>query len=103
MKRATSLAILTAAGLAFAAAAQAQGLPSYEPQQRLRTALDSCLRTEVMQGAYCVQKCAAGFRMNVAGGKTTCVGLGAASKYEPKKPAYTPPRDGTRKPSPPGA
>ena len=103
MNRATFLAILAAAGLVLATAARAQSLPSYEPQQRLRTALDTCLKTEVMQGAYCVQKCSAGFRMNVVGGKPKCVGQSAAAKHEPAKPSYTPPREGTRKPSPAGA
>ena len=104
MNRAYSLAILAAAaGLAFATAAQAQSLPSYEPQQRLRTALDACLKTEVMQGAYCVQKCTAGFRMQSAGGKAKCVGLSPAAKHDPKKPSYTPPAEGTRRPPPPGA
>jgi len=103
MKRAISLAFLAAAGLALATAARAQSQNSYEPQQRLRTALDTCLKTEVMQGAYCVQKCSAGFRLNVVGGKPKCVGQGVAAKHEPPKPAYTPPREGTRKPPPPGA
>ena len=96
------MAIL-AAGLGLAAGALAQNLPTYEPQRRLRTALDACLKTEVMRDAYCVQKCSAGFRMNVVGGKPKCVGQGAAAKHEPPKPSYTPPREGTRKPSPPGA
>ena len=101
MKRATSLAILAAAGLVLATSARAQSLPSYEPQQRLRTALDTCLKTEVMQGAYCVQKCSAGFRMNVVGGKSKCVGQSAAAKHEPKKPSFTSPAEGTRRPAPP--
>jgi uncharacterized low-complexity protein len=97
MTRATLTIGLAAAGLALAAAAQAQK-PTYVPQQRLRTALDTCLKTEVSRGAYCVQKCAAGFRMESAGGKPKCVGLSAGSKYEPPKPNYTPPAPGAPKP-----
>ncbi len=44
-------AAAVAAGLAPAAAAQGGGMPAYEPQQRLRTALDTCNRSEVVRNA----------------------------------------------------
>ncbi len=94
--RAAFLAALVAAVLPTAALGQRN--PSYEPQQRLRTSLDTCRKTEVMREAYCVQKCAPGFRMEGAGRKTRCVGLRADAKYEPPKPSYRPPApDATRR------
>ena len=92
--------VCAAAGHPLAAAAQGS-LPSYEPQQRLRTALDTCLTaTEVMQGAYCVQKCAAGFRAVASGGKPRCVGLSPGAKHEPKKPSFKPLPENTPGPAP---
>jgi hypothetical protein len=88
MKRTTTLFLFAAvAALPLPAAAQG-GLPTYEPQQRLRTALDTCMKTEVMREAYCVKKCAAGFRMDMSGTKPRCIGLKADAKYTPPEPAY---------------
>jgi hypothetical protein len=95
--------LAAAAGLPHAAAAQGRAMPTYEPQQRLRTALDTCTKSEVMRNAYCVKKCATGFRMDLAGPKPRCVGLKADATYTPPKPSYQPPApDPSRKP-PPGA
>ncbi len=92
-----------AAGLPLAAAAQGS-LPTYEPQQRLRTALDTCNKSEVMRNAWCVQKCATGFRMDLSGPKPRCIGLKPDATYTPPKPSYQPPAPNTaRKPPPPGA
>jgi len=92
-----------AAGLPLAAAAQGS-LPTYEPQQRLRTALDTCNKSEVMRNAYCVAKCATGFRMDLSGPKPRCIGLKPDATYTPPKPSYQPPAPNQpRKPPPPGA
>lgn len=88
------------AAVAFPAAAHAQGgMASYEPQQRLRTSLESCRRTEFESGAYCVMKCAPDFRLDAASKKPRCVATKAGARYEPPKPAYTPPKQ----PPAPGA
>lgn len=99
-----ALAVLALAAAApVAAVAQGKGLPTYEPQQRLRTALDTCSKSEVMRNAYCVKKCATGFRMDLSGPKPRCIGLKPDATYTPPKPAYKPPpADPARKP-PPGA
>ena len=87
-----------------AAAVLAQNLPSYEPQQRLRTALDTCLKTEFMRGAYCMQKCDAGFRLDASGARPRCVGLSPGAKHQPKQPSYRPPPSGSSNaPRVPGA
>lgn len=79
-----------AAGLAPAAAAQGGAMPSYEPQQRLRTALDTCNKSEFVRNAYCVRKCEAGFRMDLSGPKPRCVGLKPDAKYTPPAPSFKP-------------
>ena len=103
MRAALLLAMGVAAGFPLAAAAQGKGLPTYEPQQRLRSALDTCTKSEVMRDAYCVKKCAAGFRMELAGRKPMCIGLKPDATYTPPRPSYQPAKpDPSRKP-PPGA
>ena len=97
------LAVGVAAGFPLAAAAQGKGLPSYAPQQRLRTALDTCTKSEVMRDAYCVKKCAAGFRMELSGKKPMCIGLKADATYTPPKPAYQQPKPNPSRQPPPGA
>ena len=73
------------------ATALAQATASYEPQQRLRTSLETCRKSEVENGAYCVMKCAPDFRMDFASKKPVCLATKAGARYEPPKPAYTPP------------
>ena len=84
-------ALALAAGIPLGASAQGGSMPSYEPQQRLRTALDTCMKNEVMRNAVCLRKCESGFRMDFAGPRPRCVGLKADAKYTPPKPAYRPP------------
>lgn len=71
--------------------ALAQGTASYEPQQRLRTSLETCRKSEVENGAYCVMKCAPDFRMDFSSKKPVCVATKPGARYEPPKPSYTPP------------
>lgn len=89
MRTAAILCFAAATALPLATAAQGS-LPAYEPQKRLRTALDTCMKTEVMRDAYCVGKCAAGFRMDLSGPKPRCIGLKPDAKYTPPEPAYKP-------------
>lgn len=97
-------AALAAAAFCLPPAALAQGsLPAYEPQQRLRTALDTCMKSEVMANAYCVKKCQAGFRMDMSGQKPRCIGLKPEAKYDPPKPAYQPPAPNPSRKALPGA
>jgi hypothetical protein len=97
------LAAAVAAGVPIAAAGQGKGLPTYEPQLRLRTALDTCGKSEVMRDAYCVKKCASGFRMELSGKKPMCIGLKADATYTPPKPAYQQPKPNPSRQPPPGA
>jgi len=103
MRAALLLAAAVAAGVPLAAAAQGKGLPTYEPQLRLRTALDTCTKSEVMREAYCVKKCASGFRMELSGKKPMCVGLKADATYTPPKPSYQPAKPNPSRQTPPGA
>jgi len=103
VRAALLLVVGVAAGFPLAAATQGKGLPRYEPQLRLRSALDTCTKNEVMREAYCVRKCASGFRMELSGRKPACIGLKPDATYTPPKPSYQPAKpDPSRKP-PPGA
>ena len=84
------------------ATALAQATASYEPQQRLRTSLETCRKSEVENGAYCVMKCAPDFRMDFSSKKPVCVATKPGARYEPPKPSYTPPPP-SRGPKVPGA
>jgi hypothetical protein len=95
--RATLVAL--AAGLPAAAAAQ---MPSYEPQQRMRTGLDTCMKTEVMKDAWCIRRCAPDFRMDFSGPKPRCIGTKRDARYDPPRPGYQPPKGGSG-PAVPGA
>lgn len=86
-----AISAIAAAGIALAPPAQGQGMPTYEPQQRLRTPLDTCMKTEVLRGANCVRKCATDFRLDLSGSRPRCVGLKRDAKYDPQPPAYRPP------------
>jgi hypothetical protein len=97
------LAAAVAAGGARAAGAPGPGRPTYEPQLRLRTSLDTCTKSEVMRDAYCVKKCASGFRMELSGKKPMCIGLKADATYTPPKPAYQQPKPNPSRQPPPGA
>ena len=96
------VSLAVAAGMPPGAAAQGS-LPSYEPQQRRRTALDTCSKSEVVRDAVCVKKCETGFRMDVSGPRPRCIGLKPDAKYSPPKPAYQPPAPNPSRKPPPGA
>ena len=54
---------------------------TYEPNQRLRTAAETCMKDEVMEGAYCVKKCQPNFKLDTHRGKTpVCVATSAAAR-----------------------
>ena len=92
MKTLVPAAIMVLAGLAALPPAQAQG-KRYEPSQRTRVgALDSCMKDEVMNGAFCVKLCAPGFKMELAARSATCVAVSADAKVPPPpQPEYTTP------------
>ena len=87
------MAAIVLAGLAAVPPAQAQGKAHYEPIQRARVGpLDNCMKDEVMNGAYCVKQCAAGFKLDLAARSANCVATVADAKVPPPKvPDYTPP------------
>jgi hypothetical protein len=85
-------AILLAALAASPAFGQGSGaMPRYEPSQRARTALDTCLKDEVMNGAWCVKKCQKDFRLDPQARPPVCIGLKADAKYQPPEPTWKPP------------
>ena len=86
MKRAAVVAALVA-GLAAMPPAFAQGKKGayYEPSQRLRTALDTCMKDEVMNGANCVKKCQGDFKMDLTSRPPICFSNRPDAKYEPPK------------------
>ncbi len=82
----------------------AKGPPRYEPSQRARTPLDTCLRDEVMNGPHCVKKCQPGFRLELAARPPTCIGLKNDAVHIPSPPAWKPsePRPATKPVQPAG-
>ena len=93
MKRNIEVAAVLLAALA-AAPAFGQGggaMPKYEPSQRARTALDTCLKDEVMNGAWCVKKCQKDFRLDLQARPPACIGLKSSARYEPPEPTWKPP------------
>jgi hypothetical protein len=73
------LGILALAALA-GFASTAYGQTNYEQQRRLRTALDTCLPNETMDGAYCVRRCESGFKAVTSEGRTRCLATKAGAK-----------------------
>jgi len=71
-----------------------QSNASYQPSQRQRTALESCMKDEVSEGAYCIKKCQPNFRLDAQKGKTpVCVATSAAARapVSTAAPAWEPP------------
>lgn len=99
----TTILLLAAACAAYSTAASAQGSGSYEPQMRMRTALDTCMSNEVMKEAYCVRKCAPDFRMDLSGKKAVCIPTKVGAKPEVPSPGYVKPKLDPSRPTPPGA
>jgi hypothetical protein len=66
--------------LAGALPAFAQSGVSYQPSQRVRTALETCMKDEVSEGAYCIKKCAANFRLDAQKRPPVCVATNAAAR-----------------------
>jgi hypothetical protein len=76
----------------------------YEPQKRVRTALDTCMKDEVMQGAFCVKQCQPEFRMDLSSKPPICITSNPDAKYVPVAPNWSPSADPAgNKPKPPGA
>ena len=87
MKTLMAVTTVVLAGLAAMPPAQAQGKATYEPAQRARVGgLDNCMKDEVMNGAFCVKQCAAGFKLQVSGRSATCTAEAAGAKVPPPKP-----------------
>jgi hypothetical protein len=63
----------------------------YEPSSRLRTAIESCMKDEVMNGANCVKKCQPDFRLDLATRPPTCYALKPEAKYVPPKVEFSTP------------
>jgi hypothetical protein len=87
-------AVVLIAGLVALPPALAQGQKRptvYEPSQRLRTAIESCMKDEVMNGANCVKKCQPDFRMDLTTRPPTCYALKPDAKYVPPTPGYVTP------------
>ena len=101
MERRMVLAMAMAAGLAAVppALGQERRITHYEPSQRPHTGIETCMKDEVMSGAYCVKKCQPDFRIDLTSRPPLCIATKPDAKYEPVKPNWTPPD----KPLPKGA
>jgi hypothetical protein len=93
MRKAAWVAAGLIAGLAALPPALAQGKKGayYEPSQRLRTAIETCMKDEVMNGPNCVKKCQDGFALDLNTRPPVCVSNRPDAKYVPPQPTFTPP------------
>jgi hypothetical protein len=94
MRKAALIAAGLIAGLAALPPALAQGSKKggyYEPSQRLRTAIETCMQDEVMNGPNCVKKCQEGFSLDLTSRPPVCVSTRPDAKYVPQQPTFTPP------------
>ena len=80
-------------GLAALPPALGQGKKGayYEPSQRLRTAIETCMKDEVMNGANCVKKCQEGFTLDLATRPPICTSTRPDAKYVAPEPTFVPP------------
>ncbi len=93
MLKRTMVAGLLVAGLAAVPPALGQGKKGqyYEPSQRLRTALETCMKDEVMNGANCVKKCQEHFTLDLTSRPPVCVSTRPEARYVPPRPTFVPP------------
>lgn len=92
MTRATMTILAVALGLAVMPPALGQKPTRvYEPSERLRTALDTCMKDEVMNGAYCIKKCQPDFRLDTTTRPPTCYALKPEARYVAPTPKFIPP------------
>ena len=80
--------------------AQPKRTTHYEPSQRLRTGIETCMQDEVMNGANCVKKCQADFRLDTTSRPPLCVATRPDAKYDPPKPSFVPQDKPDAKPVP---
>lgn len=89
--RAATLFAIAILGLASLPAPGQKMVSRYEPSQRLRSAIDTCHKDEVMNGAWCVKKCQAGFLLDTKSHPPVCftTQVGGA-RYVPPPPGWEP-------------
>ncbi len=95
MMRMARINLIVALAMGIASVA-AQNSASYQPSQRLRTAIETCLKDEISEGPHCIKKCQSGFRLEVQGGKPPqCISVGgrvvSTISGDAKTPVWTPP------------
>jgi hypothetical protein len=86
-------AAAVAAGLAALppALAQDKRVTHYEPNRRAKVGIETCMKDEVLTGAYCVRKCQPDFRMDLTSKPPLCIATRPNAKFEPVKPGYVTP------------
>jgi hypothetical protein len=92
--RAAAAALMMVTGLAASPPVPAQQQKKgayYEPSQRLRTGIETCMADEVMNGANCVKKCQGDFKLDLTSRPPICFSSRPDAKYDPPKPTFTPP------------
>jgi hypothetical protein len=89
------MALVMVAGLAALppVLAQPARVTHYEPSQRSKTVLESCLKDEVMNGPNCVKKCQPDFRLDLTSRPPLCIATRPNARYEPIVRPTLPPRE----------
>jgi hypothetical protein len=95
-----AMAMVTGLAALPPALGQERRITHYEPSQRLRTGLDTCMKDEVMNGANCVKKCQDKYRLDLTSRPPLCIATQPDAKYVPQRPAYETPEKALTKGAP---
>jgi hypothetical protein len=86
------------AGICLAVAAALIGLPPvfaqdkkvthYEPNKRNKVGVETCMKNEVLQGAWCIRKCQEGFRLDLKSSPPLCIATSPNARFVPDQPQF---------------
>lgn len=82
---------VTALLVAVSQNAMAQSASTYEPSSRVRLRTEVCMKDEVDQGAMCVKRCDADFKLEENGKKLMCRATKSGAVRKTPQVEYQPP------------
>jgi hypothetical protein len=88
--RAIAICVAAAFGLP-SAFAQERKVTHYEANKRNKVGVETCMKNEVLDGAYCIRKCQEGFRLDIKSSPPLCIATSPNARYVPEKPGFESP------------